>query len=78
MNVKKQKEILAKLIEQHSSIREFSRHISEDPTDVAKWRDGKRKMTARAVICLNRLYGIEPHEIRPDVFPADLRLSFKK
>ena len=75
----KQCEIIKHLINQHDSIREFSRVINEDPAAVLGWRDGKVRISARAVISLIRNFdGITPNDLRPDIFPDDVKITFKK
>lgn len=69
--------IMNELVDRFSSAREFARAIGEDPSDVMKWRLGKIKVRPRAVISICRLYPcINPADLNPSVFPADLRLSF--
>ena len=71
-------DIIGELIRSnYQSLREFSRAIQEDGRDISIWRDGKRKITARAVIKICELHpNIKPHDLNPLVFPAYLKLVF--
>lgn len=71
-----QKKIIVKLLSQYKSLREFARTITEDPTDVVKWRDGKRRVHPRAVMTIARLFKIEPQELRPDLFDQNTKITF--
>ncbi len=74
----KQMKILDTLINKHESMREFARAINEDPAAVCHWKNGKIVIHARAVISIARHFNIAPNELRPDIFPDDLKLIFKK
>lgn len=74
----KVRNILTALAEKYDSLREFSRVINQDSADVVRWRKGKNKVNIRCVVTLAQLYGIRPHQLRPDIFPEDCRLVFKK
>jgi len=73
-----QKQYIINLIEKHDSMRGFARVISEDPADVLKWRDGKIAIHPRAAITLVRIFGANPHDLRPDIFPANTKITFVK
>jgi hypothetical protein len=75
---KKSAKIINDLIEKHESMRDFGRKISEDPADIMRWKSGKSAVRVRAVITICRLFGYEPHEVNPDLFPQDLSFVFKK
>lgn len=67
--------IIKDLISRHSSMREFSRQIKEDATDVCRWTKGKKKIMPRAIISICKLYPeIKPHDLNPDLFPIDTRI----
>lgn len=72
----KQSEILTSLIAKHKSLREFARVISEDSSDVLRWRDKKVAIQPRAVITIVQLFGVSPHDLRPDVFPPNTKITF--
>jgi hypothetical protein len=70
-------EIINELIPLYTSMRDMGRAIGEDGSDIIRWRYGKTKIKARAVIAICRLHPeITPHQLNPDIFPADLRLTF--
>ncbi len=70
-------EILGDLIAQYPSLREFARVIREDGRDIGIWRSDKRRITPRAVIKICELHpDIKPHDLNPDIFPANLTLHF--
>jgi antitoxin component HigA of HigAB toxin-antitoxin module len=71
-----QEKILRELIEKHAkSGRDFSRNIQEDYGDVSRWLNGRR-ITVRAVITINKMFGIEAEVLRPDLFKG-VKLVFK-
>jgi hypothetical protein len=67
-------EILAR----SESMREFSRQIREADSDICRWKQGKKKLTCRAIISICRLYNVSPHVLNPDLFPNDLKFTFIK
>lgn len=69
-------QILNDLIDKHESMRAFARSITEDTSDVIKWKSG-RKIKTRAVMTIAKVYKIHPHDLRPDLFPEKMKLSFK-
>lgn len=70
-------EIINHLLTQYSSLREFARAIGEDGADVIRWRYGRSKVKSRAVVAICRLHpDIMPHDLNPEVFPADLKFIF--
>jgi DNA-binding transcriptional regulator YdaS (Cro superfamily) len=70
--------ILVDLISRFKSMREFARTIGEDPADVLRWRDKKNLIQPRAAITIIRLFGIKPHDLRPDIFPEHTKITFTK
>jgi transcriptional regulator with XRE-family HTH domain len=73
----KPEEIITELLKQYPSQREFARAIGEDAGDIIRWRQGKCKIKARAIISICRLHtDIKPHALNPELFPADLRFTF--
>jgi len=70
--------IINNLVNQHESMRSFARKINEDVSDVVRWKKGQTKIKTRAIVTICRLYGINPHELRPDWFPSDLKFVFQK
>lgn len=72
-------EKLNNIIDTYSSIREFSRSIGEDYSDVQRWRWGERKINPRAVVSICRLHPeIKPYDLNPYVFPDGLIFKFGK
>lgn len=69
---------ICELINQYASIRIFSRLIGEDSSDVFRWKTGKSKIRAQAVIKVCKLFDVTPQTLRPDIFPSDMKLVFKK
>lgn len=74
----KQMKILDTLINKYESMREFARVINEDPAAVWNWKNGKMTIHARAVISIVRHFNISPTDLRPDIFPDDIKITFKK
>jgi hypothetical protein len=78
---KEQKEkvgdILEELIKKHKSLREFARAINEDSSDVVRWRKGSSKIHMRAAVCIAKIYKINIHDLRPDIFPHESKITFK-
>lgn len=70
--------VLVKLISKHKSIREFAVIIKQDSADVTKWKSGIGKVNPRATVSICRLYGVEPHLLRPDIFDEDVHFNFEK
>jgi len=59
-------------------MREFSRVIGEHCADVTRWRKGKTKIKARAVISICRRFPqVRPAQLNSCIFPADLLLTFE-
>lgn len=75
-DLKRSMEIIRGLINKYSSMREFARAINEDASDVIKWRDGMR-VKPRAVVTITKIFNIQPSLLRPDLFPSNLRMTFK-
>ena len=77
---KAQQEIIKKLINKYKSegesMRALCREIGCDITAMVGWRDGTRGISAEWAIQIFRLFNIQPHSIRPDIFPADLEMRF--
>lgn len=74
---KKPADIINTLIPMYQSSREFARAIGEDAADVIRWRFGRCKIKARAVVNICRLHPhIKPFELNPDWFPEDLTFKF--
>jgi hypothetical protein len=70
-------EIINDLLTKYPSSREFARAINEDAADIIRWRYGRCKVKARAVISICRLHKeISPHALNPEIFPADLNFIF--
>lgn len=70
-------EIIDELISHYASQREFARAIREDGSDVMRWRYGRAKITARAVIKICELHPTYlAHQLNPEVFPHNLALIF--
>ncbi len=69
--------ILNNLIEKIGSARKFARIISEDPADVHRWLKGQ-KIKPRATVTICSTYNINPHLLRPDLFPIGLGFTFEK
>lgn len=77
MKEKTPADFLNDLISQYPSVREFSRAIGEDASDVVKWRYSKCAIRVRAVISICRIHpNIKPHDLNPLWFPADLDFKF--
>ena len=74
----KSMKIIAGLIENAGSQREFARIIKEHVSDVYKWKSGDKSLTTRATLSICRIYGLNPNDLNPDVWPDDLTLVFKK
>lgn len=72
----KQGELIKQLISQHASMRDFARSINEDASSVLAWREEKILISARAVVSICRYFDILPYELRPDIFPEDVRITF--
>jgi uncharacterized membrane protein YkvA (DUF1232 family) len=77
---KKSMSLLSALIENfYPTMREFSRTIHEETSDVSRWKGGHKKITMRALVEICRLHPvIIPWDLRPDVFPENLEFIFKK
>lgn len=74
---KKPETIINDLISRYESLRDFSRTIQEDSSDVMRWRFGRSKVRPRAVIKICELHPeIQPHELNADIFPAHLTFKF--
>lgn len=74
----KSMKIISDLIENHDSMRDFSRVIREDASDVLRWKHGKCFVKSRAVISICRLFDyVKPNDLNP-IFPEDLEFIFKK
>lgn len=72
-------EIINDLIAKHKTMRAFSRAISEDISDVWKWKKGQKRITPRAISSICKLYPeIKPHNLRPDIYPEGISFNFKK
>lgn len=70
-------DIVNELIALYPSASEFSRKIGENKTDVLRWRHGRMKLSARAVVSICRLHPqVRPHQLNPNWFPADLTFIF--
>ena len=80
--VKKEKtpsEILTEILKEYPSMRVFGKHIGEDSADVARWKTGKKKIKARAVISICRLHPkTKPYQLNPILFPKNLHFIFNK
>lgn len=74
----KQSKIITDLINKYESQRAFSRVINEDPADVIKWRNAAIAIHVRAALTLIRLFDIDPHVIRPDLFAEGTKILFKE
>ena len=69
--------ILAELIGQHKSMKEFSSIIGEDPSNVLRWKKGRSAITLRAVINIcRRNKNLQPHDLNPEIIPSDLTFTF--
>lgn len=77
---KKQIEIaksqLTKLLDKFDSARDFARTIDVDSADVSHWKTGFKNINPAVVIRICREYDVEPQYFRPDIFPADVKISF--
>ena len=74
---KKPHDIINDLISQYASARELARAIGEDSADVIRWRQGKSRIKARAIVTICRLHPeIKPYQLNPDHFPDDLNFVF--
>lgn len=71
-----QGEIIKELITNYNSMREFARTINEDASSVLAWREEKILISARAVVSICRHFDILPCDLRPDIFPEDVRITF--
>lgn len=60
----------------HVSLRQFAYLINENASDVCKWRAAKKNLTIRVIVTLCRMFNLRPHDLNPDVFPADLLFEF--
>ena len=70
-------EIINKLLESYKTSREFARVIGEDAADITRWKFGRCQIKPRAVINICRHHpDLSPHDLNPDVFPADLKFNF--
>jgi hypothetical protein len=68
---------LNEIIAKHPSLREFCRLINEDSSDVIRWRYGRNKIRARAIVAICALHPeVRPHDLNPEHFPANLRFVF--
>lgn len=71
--------IIAGLISQHKSMKEFSNIIGEDPSNVLRWKKGASAVTLRAVINLCRRYPeLQANHLNPRIIPKDLKFTFIK
>lgn len=66
------------IIDKCKNMRELARTLNEDASDVFHWREGNRKIRPDVVVKIARIYGIDPHWLRPDIFPSDCKLVFTK
>lgn len=71
-------DLFNEILSRSESMREFSREIREADSDICRWKQGKKKLTCRAVISICRLYSVSPHILNPDLFPEDLKFNFTK
>jgi hypothetical protein len=73
----KPEDVINELITRYSTSREFAHAIGEDAADIIRWRYGKCRIKARAVVNICRLHpDIQPHQLNPDWFPEDLTFTF--
>lgn len=70
-------QIISDLLLQYQSMRNFGRAIQEDASDILRWKHG-RKVKARAVVTINRIHGISPYDLRPDLFPRELKFVYEE
>ena len=71
-------EVILKLIDNAGSCRAFARQIDEDVSDIFRWKAGKMKIKARAVVRICRLYrDVKPHDLRPEWYEPDVRFVFE-
>lgn len=70
--------IMNDLIKKSKSLRKLARDLNEHASDIYLWKEGKRSLPARAIISICRAYNYDPHELNPDLFPADLKFVFSK
>jgi hypothetical protein len=79
---KKQQEMSCKLVKElvdsYDSLREFARYTNQDVADIYRWKLGRTKIRAQAVVEFCRLFDCDPNLLRPDIFPAGIKLIFKK
>ena len=64
------------LLNRFPNQRAFSRAIDEDCADIYLWKTGRKRIRPRAVVTMARLFGADPHMLRPDIFQDDVKLVF--
>lgn len=70
-------EVLLHVIKLYPSMREFAKQIGEDCADVHRWKSGKIKIKAKAIVSICRLHpNVKPYYLNPHVFPKDLKFKF--
>lgn len=73
----KSAQIISDLIKDHASARQFAIKINAENADVIRWRQGKVKVGPRAVVNIARLFDVKPFDLRPDLFPENLKFMFE-
>ena len=66
-------EALCELIERAGSQSELARKLGISQTAVWKWTQSSKRLPAEHVLKAEKLYGVSRHDLRPDIYPRNLR-----
>lgn len=69
--------LITKIIDDHcGTAAELARKIGAHCTNVCHWENGKYKVPVKHAITICALFNIQPHLLRPDIFPEDCVILF--
>lgn len=75
----KPNEVLNVIVSGYKNAAAFARALNVDATEVSRWRSGIKPITVKAILRICELHPeIIPHDLKPEIFPPHLRLSFIK
>jgi hypothetical protein len=67
--------ILNQLVKTEGGARKLSKKTKISEVLISRWRHGGT-IGPKGVIILNRIYGIDPFSLRPDIFPKNIKITY--